>query len=81
MFYIFIVYYLCHQVYSFLKELPEDAEVIDTLATVYQSLGRYEEAMDQFLRCLKLKQEQNESDESIKKSQTKIAELMDLMDK
>lgn len=64
-----------------IKSTPKDFEAFDTLATVYQGLGRYEEAMDQFLNCLKLKQEQNEPDDSIDETQTKIAELRELMDK
>ena len=37
---------------------PDDANVIDTLATVLQGLGRYDEALEQFELCLKLYKEQ-----------------------
>ena len=52
--------------------------IIDTLATVYQDLGRYDEAMAQFELCLKLCKEQ-ESLDDIQESETKIAELKELM--
>ena len=58
---------------------PDTAYIIDTLATVYQGLGRYDEAMEQFKLCLKLKEEQNEPEESINETKEKIADLKKLM--
>ena len=56
---------------------------IDTLATTYQGLGRLEEAMEQFEQCLKLKKEQGRmgghTEESIQQTETKIAQLKELM--
>ena len=56
---------------------------IDTLATAYQGLGRLEEAMIQFELCLKLKKEQGRlgghTEESIHETETKIAQLKELM--
>ena len=61
------------------KAFPEDTNSIDTLASVYQDLHRYDEALEQFELCLKLKQEQNESDDNIHKTEEKIATLKALM--
>ena len=58
---------------------PSDPAVIDTIATVYQGLGRYNEAMKQFKLCLKLRKEQNQKKEKIHETEVKIAELKDLM--
>ena len=58
---------------------PNIPEIIDTLATVYQGLGRYDEAMEQFELCLKLEKEQEASEESIHETEEKIAELKALM--
>ena len=58
---------------------PNNPEIIDTLATVYQGLGRYDEAMEQFELCLKLKKEQEASEESIHETEEKIGELKALM--
>lgn len=52
--------------------------IIDTLATVYQGLGRYNEAMEQFELCLKLYKEQ-ENSEGINRTKAKIARLKELM--
>ena len=57
---------------------PEDPDFTDTLATVYQDLGRYNEALEQFELCLKLYKEQEDS-EGIQETETKIAELKELM--
>ena len=57
---------------------PEDPDVIDSLATVYQDLGRYDEALEQFELCLKLYKEQ-ENSEDIQETESKIAELKELM--
>ena len=58
---------------------PETPYIIDTLATVYQDLGRYDEALVEFELCLKLKHEQNESDDSIHQTEEKITTLKELM--
>jgi TPR repeat protein len=58
---------------------PETPYVIDTLASVYQDLGRYDESLEQFELCLKLKKEQNASEERIHETETKIASLKELM--
>ena len=60
--------------YSF----PDNAKIIDTLATVYQGLGRYEEALQQFELCLKKYKEQ-ENSEGIQRTEAKIAELKELI--
>ena len=54
---------------------PEAPYIIDTLASVYQNLGRYDEALEKFKLCLKLKHEQNDPEESIQKTEEKIAAL------
>lgn len=58
---------------------PEDHNIIDTLATVYQGLGRFSEAMEQFNLCLKLKQEQNVDEDDIVETKEKISALKKLM--
>jgi tetratricopeptide (TPR) repeat protein len=58
---------------------PQNPGIIDTLATVYQGLGRYNEALVQFELCLKLKKEQDATEESIHETEAKIAELKNLM--
>jgi tetratricopeptide (TPR) repeat protein len=57
---------------------PNTPYIIDTLASVYQDLGRYDDALEQFELCLKLYKEQ-ENSEGINKTDTKIAELKELM--
>ena len=55
---------------------------VDTLATAYQGLSRLEEALEQFELCLKLKIEQGSpqhTEESIQETETKIAQLKELM--
>ena len=52
---------------------------IDTLATVYQGLGQYNEALEQFELCLKLRKEQNHTKDKIHETEVKIAELKELM--
>ena len=54
---------------------PDDTEIIDTLATVYQGLDRDEEALEKYELCLKLQKEQHESEESIHETEEKIEEL------
>jgi tetratricopeptide (TPR) repeat protein len=62
---------------------PSVPNFIDTLATAYQGLGRLEEAMEQLELSLKLKKEQGRmgghTEESIKISEAKIAQLKGLM--
>lgn len=59
--------------------LPDDSEIVDTLAMVYRGLGRYDEALEQFGLCLKLKKEQGASEDSIHETEEKIEELKKLM--
>ena len=60
------------------EAFPETPYIIDTLASVYQDLGRYDEALEQFELCLKLYKEQ-ENSEGINRTEAKIAELKELM--
>ena len=60
------------------EAFPQNPNIIDTLASVYQDLGRYDDALEQFELCLKLYKEQ-ENSEGINKTDTKIAELKELM--
>ena len=57
---------------------PEDMDSIDTLATVYEELGRYEEALEQFEDCYRLYRE-NGDDEGAKETRTKINALKQIM--
>lgn len=57
---------------------PNNPDHIYTLASVYQDLERYSEALEQFELCLKLYKEQ-ENSEGINRTETKIAELKELM--
>ena len=63
------------------KAFPDDANYIDTLACIYQELGRYKEAFGQFELCLKLQKEKIDTDENIRKTEEKISELKKLMTK
>ena len=58
---------------------PNNPQIIDTFATVYQGLGRYNEALEQFELCLKLKKEQGVSEDSIRETEEKIEELKKMM--
>jgi preprotein translocase subunit SecA/nephrocystin-3 len=60
------------------EAVPQDPNIIDTLATIYQDLGRYDETLEQFELCLKLYKEK-ENSEGINRTETKIAELKELM--
>ena len=60
------------------EAFPQNPNIIDTLAIVYQDLGRYDEAMEQFELCLKLCKEQEDS-EDIHETEAKITELKELM--
>ncbi len=54
---------------------PNKSEIIDTLANIYQCLGRNKEALEQFELRLKLLKEQNGSPKVIRKIEEKIAAL------
>ena len=58
---------------------PNNPNIIDTLATVYQGLGRYDEAMEQFELCLKLKKVQGASEDSIHETEEKIEDLKKML--
>lgn len=60
------------------EAFPQNPNIIDTLASVYQDLGRYNEALEQFELCLKRYKEQ-ENSEGINRTEAKIAELKELM--
>ena len=60
------------------EALSQEPEIIETIATIYQDLGRYEDALEQFELCLKLYKEQKNS-EDIQETESKIAELKELM--
>ena len=54
----------------------------EMVRNAYQGLGRLEEALEQFELCLKLKKEQGSpqhTEESIQNSETKVAQLKELM--
>ena len=53
------------------EAFPDNPVIIDTLATVYQGLSRYDEALEQFELCLKFKKEQNASEGSIRETEEK----------
>ncbi len=57
---------------------PDDPDYIDTLATVFQGLGRHNEAMVKYELCLKL-YKGKENLEGIKETEEKIAALKELM--
>ena len=40
-----------------IEATPDDPNVVDTLATVFEDLGRYEEALEQFEKCLQMYEE------------------------
>lgn len=61
------------------KAFPTVPSHIDFLATVYQNLGRLDEAIEQFELCLKLKKEQGDTEESIQETETEIAQLKEFM--
>ncbi|QVJ81666.1 Tetratricopeptide (TPR) repeat [Prevotella sp. khp1] len=60
---------------------PDDVNCIDTLATVYQGLGRHDEALAQFEHCLQLMREQAAPKYSIQEIKDKIASLKAMMKK
>ena len=54
---------------------PDDANVAETLATVYQGLGRLAEALAEFRRCLELQESADADEADLAETRTKIAEL------
>lgn len=58
---------------------PSKPQIIDILASVYQDLERFDEALKQYEHCLKLQKEQNASERSIRATEEKIAKLKELM--
>lgn len=58
---------------------PNNPGFIDTLATVYQGLGKYDEAMEQFKLSLKQQKEQGATENSIHETEDKIEELKNKM--
>lgn len=57
----------------------DNPEIIDTVATIYQGLGRYDEALEQFELCLKSQRKHNVSEERIRKTEEKMAALKEQM--
>lgn len=57
------------------KEFPEDNVCHFCLASIYQALGRKEEALREFEFCLKLEEEQKTDDEIINETKDRIEEL------
>ena len=43
-----------------IEATPDDPNVVDTLATVYEDLGRCEEALEQFEKCLRMYEEKGD---------------------
>lgn len=62
------------------ETFPQSPRDIGTLGTVYQGFELYDEALEQFELCLKLYKEQEDT-EGIQHTETKIAELKELMAK
>ena len=58
---------------------PNNPDIIDTLATIYQGLTRNKEAIEQFELCLKLLKEQNGSEERIRETEERIIALKELI--
>lgn len=59
---------------------PDNPGIIDTLATVYQGLGRFNEALEKFELCLNLYKEKEKSEEGIRRTEEKINKLKALME-
>lgn len=59
----------------------DDPDYIDILATAYEGLGRYNEALKWYVQCLKLKQELEGPEEDIRETKEKIVALKELMNK
>ena len=60
-------------------EMPEDYNVSDTIAHIYQSLGLFELSLKHFNKCKELKLKYNESEESISETESKIKGLNDFL--
>lgn len=60
---------------------PDDENVVDTLAVLYEDLGMYVQAIECFSRCLSLKKSHNESEESLAETKKKIEDIISLMSK
>ena len=58
---------------------PTAPYTLYTLACVYQDLGRYNEAMQKFELCLKFQKEQSNPERGIRETESKIAELKEIM--
>ena len=54
---------------------PDDAGILDTLAIVHQGLGRLDEALAEFRRCLELQESADADEADLAETRTKIAEL------
>lgn len=63
-----------------IEAYPDNANIVDTLACVHQGLGHYEEALKQFVLCLKMRKEQNFPEKQIHETEGKIAELTALIE-
>ena len=61
------------------KSFPDSSACVDTLACVYEDLGRNQEALEKFELCLRLLKEQKGQEERIKETKEKIAALKELM--
>ena len=59
--------------------LPENTNIINTLAYTYYGLGQYEEALKHFELCKKLQTEQNDNEDNILESEIRIAQLNGLI--
>ena len=62
-----------------MEALSQEPEIIETLATIYQDLGRYEDALEQFKLCLRLCKDQLYDEYYETFVEAKIAELKELM--
>ena len=63
-----------------LAAYPDSPYVIDTVATVYEGLGRYDEALEQFEQCLRLFEEMGD-EERMQKEADKIEALKEKMNR
>ena len=59
--------------------IPDDPDYIELLATIYQGLSRYYDALMWFEQSLKLRQEQEASEEEIHDTEAKIVNLKKLI--
>ena len=61
------------------KSFPDSSACVDTLACVYQDLGRIEESLKQFELCLELLKKQGNEEERIQETEKNIAVLKKLI--